>query len=288
MPSPSPLIPRRRLGVELRRLREAAELNLEAPAEFLECSPSKISRLETGHGVPKPRDVRALLDLYRVDDQRVRDRLVRLAGEGRRQAWWRDMAEVVSANMDAFIALEAEASDIRLYASTAIPGLLQTPDYANALIRAVYPDDTTDDRAKRVLLRSGRQRIYEERTDEPRTRVVLHEAALRVLVGSTAVMADQLLALLSPRPGVDVRVYPFAAGPDIAIQCAYAVFTFDSEIDRNAVHIELSAGDRWLEHERDVRRYSAVFDRLATRCLCRDDAHRLIRSVVAEHARGPG
>ncbi|WP_143073401.1 helix-turn-helix domain-containing protein [Actinokineospora terrae] len=282
MPSQTPLIPRRRLGQELRRLRELRGLHLEDAADHLECSPSKISRLETGQGVPKARDVRDLLDLYGVGDQRLRDQLLRLAGDGRRQAWWQDLADVVSSAMDTFISLESEASNIRYYVQSTFPGMFQTEEYARELFRAIYPRDDDVEREKRVRLRLKRQDILVEREDQPRIGVIVDEATLHRVVGSSAVMADQLAALLqaSERQGVTLRVYPFAAGPDIAIQCTFVVFTFESEYDRNSVHIELSAGDRWLEQESDITRYTRIFDDLGRKCLSVEDSRDMIRSMM--------
>ncbi|SDD61300.1 helix-turn-helix domain-containing protein [Actinokineospora iranica] len=282
MPSQGPLIPRRRLGLELRKLRDAAGLHLEDAAQHLECSASKISRLETGQGVPKARDVRDLLDLYQVHDQKQRDQLVRLAGEGRRQAWWQDLSDVVSSNMDTFISLESEASDIRHYVQSVVPALIQTEDYARALLRALAPRDGDAELEKRLRLRLGRQEFLAARADPPRINIILDEATLHRVVGSPRVMAGQLRALLevAERPTVSVRVYPFAAGPDLAIQCTFVVFTFESEYDRNAVHIELSAGDRWLEQDSDIVRYTRIFDELGRKCLDVKESAALIQSMI--------
>ncbi len=282
MPSQGPLIPRRRLGLELRRLRESAGLNLDASARHLECSPSKISRLENGLSVPKARDVRDLLDLYGVEDQRSRDQLVRLAGEGRRQAWWQPLSDVVSTNMDTFISLESEASNIRSFVQLTFPGILQIEDYARALFRHLYPDVDDTEIEKLVQLRLGRKKIMQEREEKPRISVILDEATVRRVVGSPEIMAKQLLALLefNAQPDITLRVYPFSAGPRLGAQCTFVVFTFESEYDRNSVHIELSAGDRWLEHEQDVQQYTRLFDDLGRGCLDRAATDELLRELV--------
>src|SRR4051812_22624433 len=120
MAGQGPLIPRRRLGVELRRLREAAGLHLEDAADQLECSTSKISRLETGQGIPKARDVRDLFALYGVEDKKVVDRWLRVAQDGRRQAWWQDLQDVMTSQLAAYIAMESEASRIRQLCNTVV------------------------------------------------------------------------------------------------------------------------------------------------------------------------
>lgn len=287
MPSQGPLIPRRRLGQRLRELREAAGMNLDDAAERLECSASKVSRLETGRGIPKARDVRDLLALYGVDDQKLSERLVRLAGDGRRQAWWQDLAEVVSTNLDTFIALESEASNIRCFVLTVVPGMFQTPDYARELFRSLYPRDSEQSLQKRVDLRIGRQALFAEREDKPRISAIFDEAALHRMVGGPDVMTGQLRALLaaSERQDVTLRIYPFAAGPDLGIQCTFVVFTFESEYDRNSVHIELGAGDRWLEHESDVLRYARLFDDLGRKCLSVEETRDRIRSMINTYSK---
>ncbi|PPK61351.1 helix-turn-helix transcriptional regulator [Actinokineospora auranticolor] len=285
MPPQGPLIPRRRLGTELRALRDVAGLHLEDAAEHLECSISKISRLENGRGVPKARDVRDLLDLYKVDDQKLRDRLVRLAGEGRRQAWWQDFSGVVSQNVDMYVSLEAEASKMRCSVGSSVLGLLQTEDYARALFTAIYPR-ARELNEQRVQMRMRRQRAVADREEPLHLHVVMDEAALHRRVGSPAVMRAQLESLVaaSHSPHLSLRVFPFGLGPDIAGQCTFVVFTFESENDRNAVNIEASLDDRWLEQEAEVARYTKIFDELARRCPDVEESRRLIESMVRKYS----
>ncbi|WP_018686404.1 helix-turn-helix domain-containing protein [Actinokineospora enzanensis] len=285
MPAQGPLIPRRRLGTELRTLREAAGLHLEDAAERLECSISKISRLENGRGVPKARDVRDLLDLYHVADQRLRDRLVRLAGDGRRQAWWQDFSEVVSTNVDMYMSLEAEASKVRGYVTSTIPGLLQTEDYARELFATIYPR-AKELNAQRLEMRMRRQQAVAERAEPLQLHMVVDEAALHRRVGSAATMRDQLAHLVevSQRPNVALRVFPFGLGPDIAGQCTFVVFTFESENDRNAVNIEASLDDRWLEQENEVARYTKIFEELSRRCPDGDGSRALLETMIRQYS----
>ncbi|MCG8919899.1 helix-turn-helix domain-containing protein [Actinokineospora sp. PR83] len=287
MPSQGPLIPRRRLGAELRRLREAAGLHLEHAAAHLECSTSKISRLETGQGIPKTRDIRDLLGLYGLTDQRAQDRLLRLAGDGRRQAWWQglDLNEAMTGSMDQYISLESEASLQRDYSCSFIFGQFQTEEYAKALFSGLFehaPQSTVD---SRVQLRMKRQAEFRARTDRPRLDIVLDESTLRRRVGSAEVMRAQLaeLLLVNDTPGYRLRVLPFSARPDMGMQCSYVIFTFDSDFDRNAVHIELPGGDRWLEVEADVERYTRFFQALVEKSLDEEETNALIKEIMAYH-----
>ncbi|WP_156756631.1 helix-turn-helix domain-containing protein [Actinokineospora pegani] len=285
MPGQGPLIPRRRLGAELRRLREAAGLHLNHAAAHLECSTSKISRLETGQGIPKSRDVRDLLGLYGLADQKAVDRLIRLVGEGKRQAWWQELNAALTTNLDQYISLESEASLQRDFSMSAIFGLLQTEEYARSLLRAIDPVAEAATIDKRVELRMQRQVAHRARTDRPRLDVILDESTLRRTVGSPATMREQLATLLEVNPTRHdrLRVLPFSAPPDMGTQCSFVIFTFDSDFDRNAVHIELPGGDRWLEVESDVRRYTEFFQSLAEKSLGEDESDAMISRIMAEH-----
>jgi len=285
MPSQGPLIPRRRLGAELRRLREAAGLHLEHAAAHLECSTSKISRLETGQGIPKTRDIRDLLGLYGLTDQRAQDRLLRLAGDGRRQAWWQDLNDALTSNLDQYISLESEASLQRDFSISYIYGLLQTERYARALLRSIAPHERESIVEDRVGLRMKRQQEFGARTDLPRLDIILDEATLHRRVGDAGVMRDQLESLLAVNEttGRRLRVFPFSAQPDMGAQCSFVIFTFDSDYDRNAVHIELPGGDRWLEVESDIERYTLFFQALAEKSLSEDDTDALIKKIMANN-----
>jgi transcriptional regulator with XRE-family HTH domain len=130
--SQSPLLPRRRLGAELKKLREKARLRLDDVATQLMISSSKLSRLENGQGIPQQRDVRDLINFYKVAGTPLAERLMRWTREGRRQGWWKDYPDVVDELLDAYLAMESEASVMRSFAPTVLPGLLQTETYARA------------------------------------------------------------------------------------------------------------------------------------------------------------
>ncbi|OLR91351.1 helix-turn-helix domain-containing protein [Actinokineospora bangkokensis] len=285
MPSQGPLIPRRRLGAELRRLREAAGLHLEHAAAHLECSTSKISRLETGQGIPKARDVRDLLALYGLDDQRTQDRLLRLAGDGRRQAWWQDLNDALTSNLDQYISLESEASLQRSFGLSFVFAQVQTEEYARALFHGMFPHEPAAILEQRVELRMKRQQQFRARTDYPRIDMLLDESALYRTVGSRDIMRGQLDALLrvNDTPGLRLRVHPFSAVPDLGAQCTFVVFTFDTDFDRHTVNLELPGGDRWLEMEADVERYTLFFQALAEKSLGEEDTARLITEARSRY-----
>lgn len=127
-----PVVIRRRLGAELRRLREEANMRLDAVAKALEMSASKISRLETGHGIPRSWDVRNLLTLYQVEDERLRNRLVGWANDGRATAWWQPYSDATPGDLDYYISLEAEASVMLSYCTPTLHGLLTGSSHASS------------------------------------------------------------------------------------------------------------------------------------------------------------
>src|SRR6266496_198340 len=148
----SPTVRRRRLALELRRLREAARLTCEEVAEHLECSASKISRVETGRVSVSPRDVRDMLELYGVPAQQ-RDSLVQLARDSRQKGWWHAFSDTIQPQFATYVGLESAAAEIRVYEVNLIPGLLQTEDYARTIIKAGTTNGNHEDVDRKVALR---------------------------------------------------------------------------------------------------------------------------------------
>jgi transcriptional regulator with XRE-family HTH domain len=134
-----PTVRRRRLGAELRRLREGHSLKLEEVAEELSLAPSTLSRIETGKAPTKSAYLMAMLDMYKVDDPGVRKVLIDMAREGHRKGWWSIYDDVLPSGFDIYVGLEAEASGLRSYETDVVHGLLQTTDYALAVLRELRP-----------------------------------------------------------------------------------------------------------------------------------------------------
>jgi transcriptional regulator with XRE-family HTH domain len=284
-PSQGPLIPRRRLGHELRKLREAAGLQLVDAAKRLECSPSKVSRLENGQGLPKLRDVRDLLDLYQVRDQRLHTRLMGLTTASQDQGWWSDHPDMSPSNFGNFISLESAADEIKWYSGFAISGLIQIPEYTRDIFTKNYPDATENDIEQFIEIRTKRQRFVLDRLGELRITAVIDECALHRVVHSRRVMREQLSALIeyTTHDGVDLRIFPFTAGYNLGIQCDYAIFTFNNDIDQDTVYQELSGGDRLSVQETEVRRYTEIFTNLLSKCPDRDTSRRLIGEIMKQN-----
>ncbi len=284
-------MPRRRLGAELRALREAAGLKIEHVAAELECSPSKVSRLETGKGIPRSRDVRDLLDRYEVTDTQQRDRLLRWANQGQSQGWWNDYSDVllgagddplVADNWERYVALEADARLIESFEPIVVHGLLQTEDYARAVLTTLVQHAGTGAVDRLVDMRMRRQRRLYTDTDPLVLRVVLDEAVLHRPIGGDAVMARQLHHLLSDgqRDNIDVRVLPFDTGVHPGVAGSFELLNFPDTPDHDLVYVESHLGGLYLEKHADVVAYTHLFGSLWDFALDGDETATLIRSQL--------
>jgi transcriptional regulator with XRE-family HTH domain len=264
VPRQSPTVWRRRLGNELRKLRDAAGLTIDDVATRLECSSSKISRIETSQVGATPRDVRDMLELYDVSDTQ-RDELIQLAREARQKSWLAAYSDLPFAPL---IGLEAAAASLRTYSALIIPGHLQTKAYAEAVIRAVRPDLPDKELERRVELRLRRQQFLTQ--DDPSLFwAVLDEAVLCRPVGGTDVMRQQLQRLieLAPRENVTMQVLPFSAGAHAAMDGEFTIVSFRNPADPDTVYIESATDDLYIEDSDAVRRHNALFDDLRAAAL---------------------
>lgn len=281
MPSPQgPLLPRRRLGAELKRLRGNRTLD-EVAAETL-ISTSKLSRLENGQGVPQPRDIRDLISAYGAD-RSTADRLRRWMNDGRRQAWWKEYSDVLPDFVDVFIDYESGASVIRAYASMVLPGLLQTEGYAVEILQTLQPHLNRGDIAKLVQVRLRRQQIL--LADEPtRLLLVVDEAAVRraASMRDPADARSQLLHLrdVSRRKNVSIRILPLDVGLHPGVMGNFTVFQFSDDIDRDVVSVEGHTGDRYLEEQASVLAYLRRFDAISPLALDNADSRDLLTTLA--------
>jgi transcriptional regulator with XRE-family HTH domain len=273
----SPTVRRRVLGRELRRLREAAELTLEQVAGKLECSDSKVSRIETGQVGATPRDVRDMLELYGVDGQQ-RDALIQIAREGRLKGWWHSYDDWVIRKL---IGFEAAATSIRTYEVLLIPGLLQIQDYARAVTRAVRPELRLEEVERRVEVRTARQRHLAE-GDRPRLWAILDEAALRRPVGGREVMRKQLRHLLEAvtSSNVTLQVLPFSIGEHAGMDGSFTIYDFSEPSDPAVVYLENATSDLYLETLEELDRYTLLFEHLRAAALGPTDSLALLARVA--------
>jgi transcriptional regulator with XRE-family HTH domain len=255
----SPIARRRRLGVELRRLRVASGLTIEKVAEELEFSAAKLSRIETGHVGVSPRDVRDMLELYGVTDEQ-RDKLVEVARQAREKGWWHAYSDVHSSP---YIGLESAADQIRIYEALLVPGLLQTQDYARAVIRALHPNLDTPQVDRWIELREVRQALLRQ-DNPPSVWAILDEDVLRRQVGGRKVMQEQLRRLLvdSAMDAVTLQVLPLEAGEHAGMHGSFTILGFRDPAQQDVVYVENATKELYLESEEELDRYTGMFDRL--------------------------
>jgi transcriptional regulator with XRE-family HTH domain len=279
----SPTVRRRRLGMELRRLREASGLMIEDVAKHLECSMSRVSRIETGKSVARIRDVRDMLDLYALGDEGQREQLLTLAKEAQQRGWWTEYEAVLSAGLDTYVGLEASAASIRSFQTHLVPGLLQTEEYARALIRAGRPTESPENVDRMIALRSRRQTMLAN-SDYLEMWAVIDEAVLRRPIGGGSVMRAQLARLLEAGdlPSVTIQVLPFARGAHAGMDGAFTIIGFPDPTDLDVVYVDCPAGNIFLEKEKDVRRHTTWFDHLRAAALPPDESAEFIAAAADE------
>jgi len=271
----SPALQRRELGALLRALRNDRGLTVEQVAERLLCSPSKVSRMETGQGATA-RDVRDLCNLYEVTDEAERDRLMTLAREGRRPARWQryDLAYARYAE------LEQEALAISAFQSSVVHGLLHTADYARAQHEGSMPRLDPGQIDLQIEAKLARQSILTQ-ASPPAFAVVLDEAALHRLVGGRQVMAAQLAKILdmSALPNVKVQIIPFELGVHPALEANFTILELP-EPAPGVVFVEGMIGSTYLDRPEDLKRYHDVFNKLQSLALSPQDASDLIVKLL--------
>jgi transcriptional regulator with XRE-family HTH domain len=282
--SPSPTIRRKRLLIELRRLRDRAGLTCEEVGGQLECSGTRISRIETGKIGVSPGDVRELLEVYGVTGPDA-TALVQLAREARRKGWWHTYGKLLPSWFEAYVGLETEAVRFRDFQPLVIPGLLQTEDYARAVLRAAPTAGPADEIDRLVALRMERQGVL-SRQDPPDLWIVLGEGALRTRVGDDAVMRAQLryLADVADRPNVTLQVLPFTTAAYVDPVSLFTILEFDQPADPAVVYLEHLTGCLFVEEEAEVRRYRVVFDHLCAESLGTRQSIELISRLSEELA----
>jgi transcriptional regulator with XRE-family HTH domain len=274
------VVRRRRLAAELRHLREAAQLTLEEAATRLECSPSKISRIETGHVRVSPRDVRDLLSIYGVPDDQGAS-LVELARESRQKGWWQAYGSSIEPHLATYLSLEYDASEIRIYRVSRIPALLQAPDYAHAFFSAERPAAVHPGADRSVALLTERQR--QAAVNPPSLQVVLGEAALRQQPDGPDTLRGQIqhLIKLSTRPGTTIQVIPFtSAGLNITIDGNFTIMGFPHDADADLVCIGYPTGLLWVEETTEVTLYNTLFSRLQAVALTPEQSSAFMASVL--------
>jgi hypothetical protein len=257
----SPTVRRRELGTLLRKLREERAMTVKQVTEQLLCSPSKVSRIETGQRGATLRDVRDLCDFYGVTDQAFRDQLMDLAKLGKQPGWWQPFDLPYST----YVGFEAEARVIRDFDSAVVPGLLQTPEYVRALHEDPLPFGSRDVIGQRIQARLRRQELLIRQNPPPlQLRAILDEAVLHRVIGGPAVMAAQLKWVVqeTERSNVTVQVLPYGIGAHPALDSNFNILEFSGPA-ADIVYSEGMVGFIYLDRPEDITRYHQVFEHLS-------------------------
>jgi transcriptional regulator with XRE-family HTH domain len=278
-PTGSPTVRRRELGALLRALRTERALTVDQVATELLCSPSKVSRMETGQRGATARDIRDLCDLYGVTDASERERLTTLAREGKQQGWWQSYALPYTT----FVGLEQEATSITIFNSAVVPGLLQIGAYTRAVHLVGIP--RLDDAAieERIEERRIRQQLM-TRENPPLIEIMLDEAVLRRPLGGSAVMREQLDQILTVAkyPNVTVRVLPFKVGAHPALESNFILLKFAGQAP-SIVYVEGLVGQIYVERQQEVHQYLVAVGQLRDMALSPQDSAAFVAKVRDAH-----
>ncbi|GAA2488976.1 DUF5753 domain-containing protein [Streptomyces longisporus] len=259
-----PTVQRIMLGTRLRRLRESLDISRDTAAAAIRASDAKLCRMELGRVGFKQRDIADLLTLYGVQDAAVRQEFLDSVRRANEPGWWRAYGDAFPSWFEQHLGLEEAASLIRTYEVQFIPGLLQTPEYAEAVIRLGHPITSPDTVARRVELRMTRQELL-SRPDAPKLWVVVDEAALRRPLGGAEVMRAQLQHLIEAAawPNVTLQVLPFHVGGHAAAGGPITVLRFPVPDLPDVVYLEQLSSALYLDKPEEVDHYLAVMDRLS-------------------------
>ena len=278
-----PMVLRIALGAQLRKLREANGLTTVQAAEAIRATHSKISRVERGRSTARQRDVADLLTLYGVADETERQKLLTLTREASVPGWWQQYHDVLPRWLELYIGLEKAASVIRSYEVQFVHGLLQTEEYARAVVLISNAQAEAEEVERRVRLRMERQRLLTE-PDAPDLWVVLDEAALRRSPGEPSVLRDQLKHLLdlTDLPNVTVQIVPFEAGPHAAAGGPFTILRFPERDLPDVVYLEQLNSAQYLEQTDDVMAYLAVINQLCVQAATGTASRDMLRALLKE------
>jgi hypothetical protein len=278
-----PTVPRLLLGLQLQRLREAADVTPDAAAYEIRGSRSKISRMENGRVRIKERDVTDLLTLYGVTDAKVRADMMTLVHQASSAGWWSRYGDVMADWFESYLGLEMAASIIRTFELQFVHGLFQTEDYARAVTRLGYASAPAAEIDRRVSVRLKRQDLLSG-PRPPRVWSVMDEAALRRPVGGRHVMRAQLshLADVTAMPQATVQIMPFSRGGHAAAGGSFTILRFAEADVPDVVYIEQLTSALYLDKREDVDHYLEVMNALSTEALTPAESKDFLAKILRE------
>ncbi|WP_458687154.1 helix-turn-helix domain-containing protein [Nocardia tengchongensis] len=280
-------LPRRQLGRALREAREGLGLTLEQAAKHMEWGKSTLGRVEKGQAERvRAREVADLCQLYGLSDERT-EVMKNLAAQASTRSWWYPFSDLIAAGFNVYLGLEAGAAALSFYQPLVVPGLLQTDEYARAMDRAYFPEDSPAEIDRRIELRTRRQAILQRKRNPAMATVVLHEAVLRTVVGSPRIMTTQLrhLADLGTADNITIRVLPFRTGLPLGVGIApFVILDFAPDVrggvEPTIVFAENYTGGMYFEERGDVDRYRTAHLTLRDAALGADISRTLLREAA--------
>ena len=278
-----PTVLRMLLGAQLRRLREAKQITREDAGEVIGVSRSKMSRFELGRIGLRDRQLTDLLTVYGVTDEAEREALRSLARKANAPGWWHDYSDILPSWFESYVSLEEVASQIRTYEVQFVPGLLQTEDYARAVMLLNHDTASAREIDRRVGVRIARQALLDQ-PDPPILSAVIDEAVLLRPLGSSGVMQGQLkhLAEMAQRPNVTIQVVPFHAGGYPATGGAFTILRFAEPDLPDVVYLEQLTSALFLDELKTVSGYLEVIERLTTEALTPSGTMQLLRQLLKQ------
>ncbi|WP_066974968.1 helix-turn-helix domain-containing protein [Streptomyces sp. NRRL F-4489] len=279
MAGTQPPVWRRRLAAKLVEFREQAGKTPEEAAERIGCHRTKINRIENARLGISLGELRDLLSFYEVDDPAEVDGMVELARRRREPDWLR-RAALVRPSIRDLVHYEETASCIRSYQGVLITGLLQTPDYARAVLSA-RPSNLGEEGVEALLEARIRRQEFLDRADPPRLCIIESEAALRVQVGGRETMRKQLahLETMARRDGIELRIIPDRAGAHAGLNGSFVLFSFPNPAYPDVVSVEHRTGMTYMETFEQTSEYAVIFDALQSVALDPEDSLALTAKV---------
>ncbi|MDJ0463119.1 helix-turn-helix transcriptional regulator [Streptomyces sp. H27-C3] len=280
---PRPTVRRRRLGAELKRLREASNVSMDHAGEHIDGDKTKISRIENARQGIRPLELKALFALYAVEDEKLKTALLTLAREGKRKSWWQQYDEILSPHFQERLTLEADAVRVLAFQPVVVPGLLQIKGYAADVLRGASHPLTPEQIDAEVELRLERQSIF-DREAPPQYVCILDEAILRREIGGPKVMAEQLQHLqeANDHSSISVQVIPNAHGSHAGFSGAFTVYSYPDPMELDVVGLDYLDGSLYLEEDGPVERYRRAFDQLRAAALSSRQSMDLISQVMRD------
>jgi transcriptional regulator with XRE-family HTH domain len=273
-----PTVLRILLGTQLRRLREARGITAQQAAKAIRASESKISRIELGRNAFREVDIADLLTLYGIKDTAEREQMLSLASQANQPGWWHRYQDILPTWFQAYIGLEESAESIRSFDAQFVPGLLQTEEYAAAVLELGEFSLAETDRL--VVLRKERQRRFT--TGGLRLWAIIDEMALRRPVGGPGLMRAQLEYLLqiSDRPGLTLQVTPFPQGGSYLVPSSFSMLSFAAADLPDVVYLEQLTSAMYLDKQSDVDRYAAAMDKVSATSLTPQRTKEFIQELL--------